>query len=312
MQWSVDHIVPVKHHGLDHWCNYCLMPQRVNSAFGKHAVAKGGVPKHWVVGQAVYKSAVRFHAAWMRLTLGEVAGDQAAQEVVVSRAAVAEPVLDWPALEVASWQAQRTAAARRSDMAQRQQQQQDCACSHDLNVGQQQMSQGYVAAGAADVRMQSPAGDALPVEMTNHASVGGGQPGASHPQAGVEQCGSASHQDEDQLIRDLVGGASITHPLPSAQLQQAASGNVVELVQEVNAFQQSHTQAGRWYPPGRSTAVFLGAAPVVASPQQDELQSAASSQEAGSGLASPSDSHEQATRIVNPFDRFRRLTAGVG
>lgn len=173
------------------------------------------------------------------------------------------------------------------------------------------MSHGCVDAGTADVCMQSPKEDAPPVGTTHHVSVGGGQPGASHPQAGVEQCGSASNQDEDQLMQDLGSGASVTHSLPSAQLQQAANSNAGELVQEVQAFQQSHTQAGRGYPSGRSAAVLLRAAPVATPPQQDELQSAATSQEAGSGSASPSDFEEQAARIVNPFDRFRRLAAGV-
>ena len=39
VQWSVDHIVPVKHHGADHWRNYCLMPQ-VTEGIG----AGGGEP----------------------------------------------------------------------------------------------------------------------------------------------------------------------------------------------------------------------------------------------------------------------------
>lgn len=61
MQWSVDHIVPVKHQGADHWRNYCLMPQRVNSAFGLRSIAKGGVPKQSVVGEAAHAAAHAFH-----------------------------------------------------------------------------------------------------------------------------------------------------------------------------------------------------------------------------------------------------------
>lgn len=369
VQWSVDHIVPVKHHGLDHWCNYCLMPQRVNSAFGKHAVAKGGVPKHWVVGEAAYKSAVRFHAAWMRLTLGELSGAQAGQGEVVSQAVMAEPtepVLDWPTVEAASWQAHRTAAARQPGMVQ-QQQQQGCAYSLDLPRGQQQTGEGLVEAGAADVCTQSPAGDALPVGMTHHVSARAGQPGTSHLQAGAEQSGAAPTQDDDQPMQDLASGASVTHRLPDAQLQQdpigdggdkgaassdcwraapcegreqpgassdegyevdsmavevaqamqadgaqaTASGDSLDLVQSVQAHQQPHTQTGRGFRSGRSPSVLRSAAPVATPPQQDEQQGAATSQEAGSGSASPSDSDAQPACIVNPFDRFRRLAAGV-
>ena len=61
VQWSVDHIVPVKHQGADHWRNYCLMPQRVNSAFGLRSIAKGGVPKQSVVGETAHAAAHAFH-----------------------------------------------------------------------------------------------------------------------------------------------------------------------------------------------------------------------------------------------------------
>ena len=373
MQWSVDHIVPVKHHGLDHWCNYCLMPQRVNSAFGKHAVAKGGVPKHWVVGEAAYKSAVRFHAAWMRLTLGDLSGAQAGQGEVVSQAVVAEPVptepvLDWPTVEAASWQAHHTAAAHQSDMAQRQQQQQGRAYSPDVPRGQQQTGEGLVEAGAADVCMRSTAGDALPVGMTHDVSAGARQPGASQLlQAGAEQSGAAPNQDDDQPMQDLATGASVTHCLPDAQLQQDAtgnggdkgaaspdcwtaapcegreqpvassdegyevdsmaveaaqamqadgakaitSGNALHLVQSVQAHQQPHTQKGCRCPSKRSPSVLVSAAPVATPPQQDEQQDAATSQEAGSGSVSPSDSDAQPACMVNPFYRFRRLAARV-
>ena len=90
VQWSVDHIVPRSLHGLDHPCNYCLMPTRVNSAFGARVVTfylqgqgqgegqgegqgqgdgggacKGGGLKEEVVGSVMYREAVRFHRTWM-------------------------------------------------------------------------------------------------------------------------------------------------------------------------------------------------------------------------------------------------------
>lgn len=99
----MDHIVPRSLHGLDHPCNYCLMPTRVNSAFGARVVTldllqglqgqgeasnvppglgseglkegegegegvgggQGGGLKEEVVGTAAYREAVRFHRGWM-------------------------------------------------------------------------------------------------------------------------------------------------------------------------------------------------------------------------------------------------------
>lgn len=74
VQWSVDHIVPRSMHGLDHPSNYCLMPTRVNSAFGAKWVTfdlsgEGGGGgrglKEEVVGAEAYRDAMRFHQQWM-------------------------------------------------------------------------------------------------------------------------------------------------------------------------------------------------------------------------------------------------------
>ena len=48
---------------------YPTIPQRVNSAFGLRSIAKGGVAKWAVVGDAAYAAAVAFHRAWMGLLL---------------------------------------------------------------------------------------------------------------------------------------------------------------------------------------------------------------------------------------------------
>ncbi len=118
MQWSVDHIVPVKHGGADHCYNYCLMPQRVNSAFGMRSIAKGGVPKQVVVGGMAYRRAEAFHRAWVGLLLDPalpdelpeafpainvrrelISGVTLAAPASASPAAAEEPDSQWPAFD---------------------------------------------------------------------------------------------------------------------------------------------------------------------------------------------------------------------
>ncbi|GAX79036.1 hypothetical protein CEUSTIGMA_g6476.t1 [Chlamydomonas eustigma] len=87
VQWSVDHIVPVKHEGADHWSNYCLMPRRVNSAFGKHAMAKGGVSKNLLMGRKAYEAAIAFHRRWTSVFLAPAAASPAAAPTFLAPAA---------------------------------------------------------------------------------------------------------------------------------------------------------------------------------------------------------------------------------